>query len=90
MTGHGSNVRSGQVVAEEKCSEQVRAGRLENAKQFLRAAELVKEFSDEDEIADAYVTLCVHAGIAAADVICCARLGRYARRQPRGGRVLAG
>lgn len=66
-------------MAEERCSEQVRAGRLEKAKQFLRAAELVKEFSDEDEIADAYVTLCVHAGIAAADVICCARLGKYAR-----------
>ena len=26
-------------------------------------------------MADAYVTLCVHAGIAAADVLCCARLG---------------
>ena len=25
------------------------------------------------------MTLCVHAGIAAADVICCARLGRHAQ-----------
>jgi hypothetical protein len=30
-----------------------------------------------DDVADAYVTLLVHAGIAAADVICCARLGEY-------------
>jgi hypothetical protein len=27
---------------------------------------------------DAFVTLCVHAGIAAADVICCALLGLHA------------
>jgi hypothetical protein len=26
-------------------------------------------------VTDSYVTLCVHAGIAAADVICCCRLG---------------
>ncbi|MBV9822088.1 MAG: hypothetical protein JO144_07550, partial [Actinobacteria bacterium] len=26
-----------------------------------------------------FVTLCVHAGIAAADVVCCARLGVHAR-----------
>jgi hypothetical protein len=32
----------------------------------------------EVEIADVYVTLCVHAGIAASDVICCARLGEHA------------
>ncbi|MCU0296778.1 MAG: hypothetical protein MUD05_12100 [Candidatus Nanopelagicales bacterium] len=30
---------------------------------------------------DAYVTLCVHAGIAAADVICCAALGEHAAGQ---------
>lgn len=27
----------------------------------------------------AYVTLCVHAGIAASDVICCASLGEFAQ-----------
>jgi len=30
---------------------------------------------DANDVADAYVTLCVHAGIAAADVICCTRFG---------------
>lgn len=66
-------------MAEERCNERVRSGRLEKAKQFLLAAQLIKDFADEGEVADAYVTLCVHAGIAAADVICCARVGRYAR-----------
>ncbi len=32
-----------------------------------------------DDVADACVTLCVHAGIAAADAICCARLGEHAQ-----------
>ncbi|WP_448058646.1 hypothetical protein [Cellulomonas hominis] len=34
---------------------------------------------DAAEVLDAYVTLCVHAGIAAADVICAARTGTYSR-----------
>jgi len=33
--------------------------------------------SDTTELADAFVTLAVHASIACADVICIARLGRY-------------
>jgi hypothetical protein len=63
-------------MSEKPCSAQVRAGRLAKAKQFLAAADLI-EPSEADDIADAYVTMCVHAGIAAADVICCARLGRH-------------
>lgn len=34
---------------------------------------------ENNEVADAYVTLCVHAGIAAPDVICCASLGEHAQ-----------
>ncbi len=46
----------------------------------MDAAHLIETLADEAaDVADAYVTLCVHAGIAAADVICCARLGRHAR-----------
>jgi hypothetical protein len=51
---------------------------LAKAQQFLAAAELIED-AVSDETADAYVTLCVHAGIAAADVICCARIGRHAQ-----------
>lgn len=61
------------------CPRHVREGRLAKADQFWQAAEIIAAFADEaDDVGDAYVTLCVHAGIAAADVICCARLGEHA------------
>jgi len=42
----------------------------------MTAAGMVRDLVDENgDVADAYVTLCVHAGIAAADVICCASFG---------------
>jgi len=50
---------------------------LAKAQQFLLAAETIATILDDQAIADAYVTLCVHAGIAAADVICCVKLGSY-------------
>jgi hypothetical protein len=54
-----------------KCDESTIAGRLAKAEQFLEGAEIIREFAaDEQDIADAYVTLCVHCGVAAADVIC--------------------
>lgn len=53
--------------------------RLAKAEQFAAAAELIDAFADDDrQLGDAYVTVLVHGGIAAADVICCARLGRHA------------
>ncbi len=61
------------------CTPEIRRGRLRKANQFLDAATLIADQSDQDSTADAFVTLCVHAGIAAADVICCARLGQHAQ-----------
>jgi hypothetical protein len=62
-----------------RCTPQVREGRLGKANQFVAVARDVAELADQaQDVADAYVTLLVHAGIAAADVICCARLGEYA------------
>lgn len=61
----------------KQCTEGTRAGRLTKAQQFLMAAETIETIVDDEAIADAYITLCVHAGIAAADVICCAKLGRH-------------
>jgi hypothetical protein len=53
---------------------------LNKANQFVTAADTIRDIADEDEeVADAYVTLCVHAGIAAADVICCSSLGKHAQ-----------
>jgi hypothetical protein len=54
-------------------SEAVRRGRLQKATEFFDAAIVLDE-----EMSDASVTLLVNAGIAAADVICGARLGKYA------------
>jgi hypothetical protein len=61
------------------CDAATAAGRLPKADQFLEAAETIREFADDEaQIGDAYVTLCVHAGIAAADVLCCAAFGVHA------------
>jgi hypothetical protein len=57
----------------KKCSEAIQAGRLKKATEFHDAAALV-----EDLAPNAAVDLFVVAGIAAADVICCRRLGIYA------------
>lgn len=56
-----------------KCSAAIQAGRLKKATEFHDAAALV-----EDHAPNAADDLFVVAGIAAADVICCTRLGIYA------------
>jgi len=50
-----------------KCDEATIQGRLRKAEQFMEGAHTIREFADDEgDIGDAYVTLCVHAGIAAA------------------------
>lgn len=66
----------------------MKAGRLVKAKQFLAAADAIEIVIDYQDIADAYVTMCVHAGIAAADVICCAKLGFHSEGQDHGAAVV--
>ena len=62
------------------CDEATISGRLRKAEQFLDAAETIREFADDEhEVGDALVTLCVHAGIAATDVLCCVALGEHAQ-----------
>lgn len=57
----------------------VKAGRWAKAQQFADAADLHRPggLGDPGEDGDVYVTLAVHAGIAAADVICIGALGQY-------------
>ena len=43
----------------------------------MEAAGLVADYAEE--AGDAYVTLLVHAGIAAADVVCCEELRKHAQ-----------
>lgn len=47
-------------------------GRRRKAEGFMTAANIIDDLADDTaDMADAFVTLCIHAGIAAADVICC-------------------
>lgn len=63
-----------------KADAAVRLGRMAKAEQFASAALVIQELADESaDVADAYVTLFVHAGVAAADTICAASLGEHAR-----------
>jgi hypothetical protein len=56
------------------CPDAVRIGRFNKAIQFFDAGVFT-----EDDLPDAAVNSFVHAGIAAADAICCSRLGKHAR-----------
>ena len=59
---------------------EVASARLRKARQFFDAAETIREFAEhEADVGDAFVTLCVHAGIAAADALCIRALGEHAR-----------
>ena len=60
------------------CDAAFIAGRLRKAEQFLESAATLRDVADsEAEFGDSLVTLCVHAGIAASDVICCGALGHF-------------
>lgn len=62
----------------KKCNEEIASGRFRKATQFLEVAEMVRDLAnDESDVGDALVTLCVHAGIAASDVICCEAFGHF-------------
>jgi len=56
------------------CSDAIQAGRLDKATEFHDAAARVEDVSP-----NAAVELFVVAGIAAADAICCKRLGVHAK-----------
>jgi len=61
-----------------ECDEAFIKGRLNKAEQFLQSAVMIRDTADnEAEFGDSLVTLCVHAGIAASDVICCKALGHF-------------
>jgi len=63
-----------------KCAEATTSGRLRKAVQFMEQAENVRDLADDDaQVGDTFVSLCVLAGIAAADVLCCVSLGEHAQ-----------
>jgi hypothetical protein len=75
------------MTAPKRCTPAIRAGRLVKAQQFHQAADLLSAAADDSEVVDACVMLSVHAGIAAADVICCAKLGEHHRGDDHHGAV---
>ncbi|WP_460710619.1 hypothetical protein [Nocardioides dilutus] len=50
---------------------------MRKATGFLNAAEEIQILDDDGALPDVLGTLYVHAGIAAADVVCCVRLGQH-------------
>lgn len=64
-------------MSAKQCTEPTRRARPGKGEQFREAAAIIETLVDEKDLIDAYVTLCVHAGIAAADVIRCARPGQH-------------
>jgi len=68
------------IARTTECIAATREGRMSKAKQLMEADENVEALADDaTDVAAAYVTLCVHAAIAAADVICCKRLAERSR-----------
>ncbi len=63
------------------CNERKRAGRISKAREFFGSAEKLGALADPSDLVDARVELYIQAGIAAADVVCCAQLGEHASGQ---------
>jgi len=66
-------------VGNNPCSPEVRRGRKKKAAGFLNSAQALDVVVDTPDGTDSYVQLCVLAGIAAADVICCAKFGHHSQ-----------
>lgn len=63
-------------------------GRQRKAEQFMEGAETIRDLADDErDVGDAYVTLCIRAGIAAADVICALALGEHAQGEDHNAAV---
>lgn len=66
------------MMASRSADAEVRRGRWDKTLQFAEAAALLfDDQSESSDVGDSFITLAVHAGIAASDVICIARLGKY-------------
>jgi hypothetical protein len=75
-------------VKTRRCDDATARERLRKAEQLLEAATTIRDLADDEaDVGDAFVTLCVHAGIAAADVLCCVALGVHAQGDDHGEAV---
>ena len=71
----------------DPCPPEVRRGRKQKALDFLASATALGKVVDTPDGSDSYVQLCILAGIAAADVICCAKLGHHSQGDEHGSAV---
>ena len=72
------------VGTTKQCNAGIREGRKSKGHQFAEAFGIVTALVErEGDPADACATLAVHGGIAYADVICCAFLGKHAQGDNR-------
>ena len=68
------------VMRTRSCDPGVRLERLRKAEEFSRVGgDALDLAEDESDVSSAAATMFIHAGIAAGDVICCARLGELAQ-----------
>ncbi|WP_208545103.1 hypothetical protein [Rathayibacter sp. VKM Ac-2760] len=65
------------MTADRDADPTVAVARLSKAEEFADTAALFVGPDGEIDSTDAFTTMAVHAGIAASDVICIRRLGRY-------------
>lgn len=66
------------------CSPATISGRRAKALEFWQSACEIDELHPDDHT-DSFIQMCVLAGIAAADVICCTRLGEHSDDQSHNG-----
>jgi dihydropteroate synthase len=71
-------------VGTKDCPPEVRRGRKKKAQDFLKSAQDLDIISDSPDDTDSFIQLCILAGIAAADVICCAKLGLHSQGDNHG------
>ena len=64
-------------MGKSKCTPEFRNGRRKMAVDFLNSADALGIVVDTPNGSHPYVQLCVLAGIAASDVICCANTGYH-------------
>jgi hypothetical protein len=74
-------------VGNSPCPPEVRHGRKKKASEFLASATALGIAVDTPNGSDSYVQLCILAGIAAADVICCAKLGHHSQGEDHASAV---
>ncbi len=75
-------------MGSKPCPPEVRRGRKKKATDFLNSAHALDLVVDTADGTDSCVQLCILAGIAAADVICCAILGHHSQGEDHNSAVV--